>query len=122
MLLLSMAIVLAFTMLPATALRASGVGGVRFGSGGAAAQLADPIVRYVAPGGNDAYNDCLVETSPCRTIGAAIVQATDGDTIDIDAGTYDESIFTTKPPTLIGAGWIQHRDRRRWPPATSARR
>jgi hypothetical protein len=41
--------------------------------------------------GNDG-NNCLSTTTACQTIGAAIGKADDGDTINVAAGTYDETL------------------------------
>ena len=58
--------------------------------------------RSVAPGGTD-NNNCI--SSPCRTIGYAIGQATSGDTLTVAAGTYTEHDITiSKNLTITGAG------------------
>jgi hypothetical protein len=59
--------------------------------------------RYVAPTGSDS-GDCSVSASPCQTIGYAISQAQDGDTISIGAGTYAEHLDIEKNLTLVGSG------------------
>lgn len=54
--------------------------------------------------GNDSF-DCLSPGTACATIGAAVGKASDGDTIEIAAGTYNEhdiEIYTEL--TLNGAG------------------
>jgi hypothetical protein len=57
----------------------------------------------VAPGGDDT-DDCLSPATACATIGAAVTKANDDDTIQIAAGTYNESnIFISKRLTLNGA-------------------
>ncbi len=55
--------------------------------------------RRVATSGRDA-GDCL--SSPCRTIGYAVLQARPGDTVSVDSGTYREGVAVTKRLTLIG--------------------
>ena len=45
--------------------------------------------RYVATAGTDT-GGCTVEASPCATIAYAVDQANAGDTLDIEAGTYNE--------------------------------
>src|SRR5215212_3178084 len=62
----------------------------------AAAQAA-PVVRCVPAGGPGCG-------SSHATIAAAVSAAADGDTIRIAAGTYGESISTTKPLSFVGAG------------------
>ncbi len=57
-----------------------------------------------AVGGSDA-NDCLTPGTACETIGAALALAIDGDTIEMAAGTYSETInITQNNLTLSGAG------------------
>jgi hypothetical protein len=46
---------------------------------------------------------CGASTSPCQTIGQAVENATDGDTIMVAAGTYPESVSIYKSLTLEGA-------------------
>ncbi len=48
------------------------------------------VVRYVAPTGTDAGNDCTRPASPCRTIQHAVDQAGSGDEIRVAAGRYDD--------------------------------
>jgi hypothetical protein len=70
---------------------------------GAPAQAAPLATWYVAPGGDDA-NDCLSPATACATIGAAVGKADNDDTIQIAAGTYQESgINIFKRLTLNGA-------------------
>lgn len=49
-----------------------------------------PVTRYVATDGSDDGNDCTDPLSPCATLAHAVNQATDGDIIDLAAGTYNE--------------------------------
>jgi hypothetical protein len=69
----------------------------------AAAQAA-PATWYVAKTGNNG-NTCADSSHPCLTIGAAVTKAATGDTIDIAAGTYNESVNAAgKVLTFNGAG------------------
>ncbi len=52
--------------------------------------------------GNDSF-DCLSPITACKTITAAIGKATAGDTINVAAGTYNESVYVDKTLTLLGA-------------------
>jgi hypothetical protein len=63
----------------------------------------DAAVRYVAKGGSDSPA-CTSPATPCATVNYAVGQAVTGDTIQIGAGTYVESIDTEKVLTFIGAG------------------
>jgi hypothetical protein len=66
-----------------------------------------PLTRYVAPTGSDAANDCTNSASPCATVGHAVAQATAGDTLDIEAGTYLESgLLIEKNLHVVGNGSI----------------
>ena len=55
--------------------------------------------RHVSTSGKDT-GDCLA--APCATIGYAVRQASPGDTISVDSGTYHESLMVTKRLALIG--------------------
>lgn len=60
--------------------------------------------RYVSPTGIDS-GDCSDIDAPCRTIAYAIAQAAAGDTIILDAGTYNESAITiSKNLFVFGKG------------------
>ena len=65
-----------------------------------------PLTRYVATTGTD-IGTCTSAASPCATIGYAVGQASDGDTIDVAAGTYIEPGLTIeKELDVVGAGVI----------------
>lgn len=53
--------------------------------------------------GNDA-NNCTAPATACKTVGAALGKANPGDTIQIAAGVYAESVEVDKDVTLTGAG------------------
>jgi len=62
--------------------------------------------RFVSVVGSDAANDCLTNSSPCRTIGHALTQATSGDTIKVAGGGYRENLLIDYSTTLsIAGGW-----------------
>ncbi|MDT4969728.1 MAG: hypothetical protein QOJ64_4465 [Acidobacteriota bacterium] len=52
--------------------------------------------------GNDT-NDCLSPATACKTINAAIGKASPGDTINVAAGIYNESVNINKTLNLLGA-------------------
>ena len=60
---------------------------------------------YVSPTGDDT-NDCQTPATACKTVNAAVGKASDGDTIQIAAGTYVESseISLGAYLTIQGAG------------------
>ena len=66
--------------------------------------------RFVATIGNDTGNDCLADSTPCKTITHALTQVAVNDTIQVAAGTYNPALGGTFPLTiginltLIGAG------------------
>ena len=60
--------------------------------------------RRVEATGSDALNLCTDPATPCATIGWAVQRAFDGDTIQVGAGTYAESVTVDKAITLNGAG------------------
>jgi len=62
-------------------------------------------IRYVDPGGLDA-GDCSVPDDPCATVSYAVSQTSDGDTVEIAAGTYTESdgVIVNTRITLRGTG------------------
>jgi len=59
-------------------------------------------IRYVDGGSGTDSGDCTA--SHCKTIGYALSQANDGDTIRVAACTYTESLTLNKPVSLIGDG------------------
>ncbi|MCB8965805.1 MAG: hypothetical protein H6660_02835 [Ardenticatenaceae bacterium] len=59
--------------------------------------------RYVATTGSDAGNDCLNQAVPCATIQHAIDQAFLGETVQIAAGVYTETLNIAESITLQGA-------------------
>jgi uncharacterized repeat protein (TIGR01451 family) len=62
-----------------------------------------PGDRYVAVGGLDFENNCLVVGTPCGSVAYAEGQAATGDTIQVSAGTYNEyDISLNKNVTLRG--------------------
>src|SRR5207244_1242859 len=59
---------------------------------------------FVAKGGSNA-NTCSDSSHPCLTVGAAVTKGSTGDTIDIGAGTFNESVNAAgKVLTFNGAG------------------
>jgi hypothetical protein len=71
-----------------------------------AAVEADAAFLYVSSKGADAANNCQNPASPCKTIGAALAQMADGDTIRIAKGTYKESLaITTAGTRTFEGGW-----------------
>ncbi len=72
----------------------------------AAAVPAVAATRFVAVGGTDGANTCLVQASPCASIQHAIGQAVGGDEIEVAAGSYVEGpqILIDRDLSLRGAG------------------
>ena len=66
---------------------------------------APTAIWYVNVATGDISNDCQSAITACATIVDAVAKASDGDTIEIAAGTYNEyDIEIYKELTLIGAG------------------
>ncbi|HDQ74020.1 MAG TPA: hypothetical protein ENN19_18275, partial [Chloroflexi bacterium] len=66
--------------------------------------------RYVAPavdGGDDhsGLNSCLAESDPCATIEQAVRRASDGETIKVAAGTYDEYNIPLNKAVVLQGGY-----------------
>lgn len=64
---------------------------------------ASAATRFVAKNGSDS-SDCTSSGLPCLTIAYAVSQATDGDTIQIGPGTYNEAVSTPDRLDFVGAG------------------
>jgi hypothetical protein len=62
------------------------------------------IDRFVATTGSDNINDCSSSLTPCLTVGHAITESSNGDTIYVGAGTFTENLYTVKDLTFIGVG------------------
>ena len=61
-------------------------------------------IRYVAKTGDDTANTCQTEATPCATIQHAINQAlSSGETVQIGAGVYSETLTIAKSIALHGA-------------------
>jgi parallel beta-helix repeat protein len=65
---------------------------------------ASAATRYVSNSGSDASNDCLSFGSPCATITHAAGQASAGDTILLDTGTYTQTALINQSVILDGSG------------------
>ncbi len=60
---------------------------------------AAPTVWFVATTGNNGW-DCLTPSTPCRTIQGAINKSSDGDALNVAAGTYSAAIGEAFPIML----------------------
>lgn len=60
--------------------------------------------RYIAMDGSDSGNTCADTASPCLTITHALEEATAGDTLNVAAGTFTETMTITKRITIRGEG------------------
>ncbi len=63
---------------------------------------AAPDVRYVAPGGSDAGNECTDSANPCATVQHAVDVAQPGDEIRVAAGVYTGVQGRTAPTGYPG--------------------
>jgi parallel beta-helix repeat protein len=70
---------------------------------GAPAAYAASSTFYVNAATGTDSSGCGASSSPCQSISYAVSLATDGDTIQVAAGTYDESFSTDKSLKLVGA-------------------
>jgi len=68
-----------------------------------AAAEAAAATRYVEKTGSD-FSNCTSSAAPCATVGYAVAQAGEADTIQIGAGTFFEAVSTEKVLTFVGAG------------------
>jgi len=63
--------------------------------------------RYVATDGRDdgGRNSCLVFTSPCRTVGQAVGQASGGEVVKVAEGTYQEHDLALNETVILRGGY-----------------
>ena len=62
--------------------------------------------RWVTRRGSDVSNDCLVSTSPCRSVEHALAAAVSGDTVNVASGIYKVRLEFTSTATLtLLGGW-----------------
>ena len=64
---------------------------------------ADPGTLYVDGTSGSDTTPCTVPSAPCATIGYALSQARDGDTILVARGTYTENLTLTRTLDLLGS-------------------
>jgi hypothetical protein len=60
--------------------------------------------HYVATTGSDGNTPCDNAAMPCKTIGTAVSESTDGDTIHIAPGAYTQSVTVQDTLNFVGAG------------------
>jgi hypothetical protein len=62
--------------------------------------------RFVAVGGSDTANNCLIQGAPCATIqhGVDVAAACPSETVNVAAGTYTEQVTISTILNLVGAG------------------
>jgi nitrous oxidase accessory protein NosD len=60
--------------------------------------------RYVDPTGDDSGNDCRDELAPCATIGHALAESCDGETVFVAEGTYPEDLVIDHPVIVESSG------------------
>jgi hypothetical protein len=65
------------------------------------AQEATPQTFYVNSGTGNNGNDCLSSDKPCKTIQGAVDKASDGDTILVGSGLYEENVSIQKEVKLM---------------------
>jgi parallel beta-helix repeat protein len=68
------------------------------------AQVATPQTFYVNSGTGNNGNDCLSPCEPCKTIQGAVDKASDGDTIEVGSGLYEENVSIQKEVKLMKTG------------------
>jgi len=69
--------------------------------------VAAPKVWFVATTGNNDW-DCLTLSTPCRTIKGAIIKASDGDALNVAAGTYSTSTNGEAFPIALDKTLLVH--------------
>ena len=62
--------------------------------------------RYVATWGTDTLNNCRVMGQACRSVGHAVSQASNGDTIKVAEGAYPEHDVTINKPIYLLGGYL----------------
>ena len=82
------------------------VGGDGDGYDSKTSEPSGTTTRYVATDGRNAFNNCTVQADACATLAHAVNRANAGDTLDLAAGTYDESLVIDKALNIQGAGVI----------------
>jgi hypothetical protein len=72
---------------------------------GARVQAQSATLYVDGTGGGDTGNDCLDPGAPCATLGRAISQAGEGDTVLIGAGTYTENLVISNITLTLRGGY-----------------